>query len=179
MFTWLKSLLSKSHTKQTDEAANANYLKGLKEFDLAKEKYLNKNYEDALPLFDAAASNGITAAYEQRAFCLQALEYHLDALSDFEQAIELNPEDCNLYFASCWSRLAVGQKEEAVSGIDKAIALSKLNNALNATHSAYAKSEGYSDIHHMMLAKREGILLIARMSIPVNPKKLIRRPGKA
>lgn len=49
----------------------------------------NEQFEEALKYFDIAINCGIEEAYQERGLC---------AINDFNKAIALMPEDCNLYF---------------------------------------------------------------------------------
>jgi tetratricopeptide (TPR) repeat protein len=62
---------------------------------------------------------------------LQALNYHLDAIADFDYGLIVEPQDCNLYFGRAISKEAIGDYNGALSDIDKAIEFSKLENITN------------------------------------------------
>ena len=82
-------------------------------------------FEAALSCYDEAINSGVKEAYALRAFCLQRLFFDLDAIADFDKAIKISPEDCNLYFGRHESRYEVGNYEGAIDDLKKAIELSR------------------------------------------------------
>lgn len=130
---------SANNTKDSHEAQWA-YKIGLNDFKA-------KLYESALNNFDVAINQGYKKdIYELRGICLQNLEYHYDAINDFDKAIILNSIDCNLYFLRSNSKGRVLLFEEQISDIKKAIELCDLKNPRNMQYSEAAKTLGYDSI---------------------------------
>jgi len=66
--------------------------------------------------------------------CLQALGFHLDAIDDFDKAIDMDPDDCNLYFMRAMSMRGAGRYEDADEDFRRAIALSKVKSVANTVY---------------------------------------------
>ena len=101
---------------------------------------------DALIYFDIAIENGVNEAYEQRAYCLQALEFYLDAIEDLTRAIEYNPTNCNLYFCRGISKHTIGDFAGAIADKRFAIEYSKLKNETNDKRNEIAKKLGSNTV---------------------------------
>ena len=78
-----------------------------------------------------------------RAMSLQALNFDLDAIDDFDRAILLAPGEANLYHMRSFSREAAGDHEGCVSDLQEAIRLSKIVNRHNDYWNGYAKETGW------------------------------------
>jgi tetratricopeptide (TPR) repeat protein len=90
------------------------------------------NYEAALAKFDIAIGTGIfNEAYRERAYCLQILNFHLDAIDDFSSAIELFPQNANNYYGRSLSKGSLGYYDTAIDDIKKAIELSLVDSKEN------------------------------------------------
>jgi tetratricopeptide (TPR) repeat protein len=104
-------------------------------------------FEDALACLDAAIDCGFDArgkAFTARAACLQALDFDLDAIDDFDKAILTEPEDCNLYFMRSFSKSAVGDLHGCVADLQEAIRRAKLHPGIAESYDAHAKEKGYA-----------------------------------
>ncbi|MCK4462470.1 MAG: hypothetical protein KAW46_11740 [candidate division Zixibacteria bacterium] len=109
-----------------------------------RAQYVEKRFEDALANLDRAIECGIgDEAYAMRADCLQALDYHLEAIEDYDRAILQEPEDCNLRFLRSCSKNAICDDEGALIDLQEAIELSKIDNELNRSYAAVARESGY------------------------------------
>src|SRR5579862_9522892 len=83
---------------QTKETKSLSFENGIEAYQKGCVHADNGEYEDALKCFDFAIDCGIKEAYQERGLCLNSLDYFLDAIDDFNKAIQLTPEDCNLYY---------------------------------------------------------------------------------
>jgi tetratricopeptide (TPR) repeat protein len=134
MKNWLTSLFSSK--SRIDQPKQSNFMDGWSAYQRGKELLLIKekakeNNEEALLLFDKAIECGINDAFFERAFCLQGLDYHYDAVEDFNQAILNVKEDANLYFSRGHSKKIIADYEGAISDLKKAVELSELPTRLN------------------------------------------------
>ena len=158
--SWLTKLFKR--TSKILSNSEKNRIEGCNAFNEGYRLYENNFFEKALPFFDiaikyehdlkhtsmnfyerrAAGWYNLDDAYKYRAYCLQALEFHLDAIDDFSKTIELTPDDCNLYFSRSMSKMSMYDCEGQVSDLEKAIELSKINNELNQEYLLNAKEMG-------------------------------------
>lgn len=106
----------------------------------------DRNDEEALLLFDIAIENGVNAAHADRAFCLQALRFEFDAISDFNKAILNSKYDANLYFGRGHSKSSVADFDGAISDLKMAIELSKIDSELNQIYSDKIKEDGWGSV---------------------------------
>lgn len=68
-------------------------------YELGKSHFLKKEFDKAITYLDKAIERGVTElSFSLRAECLQELDYHLDAIDDFDIAISMDKNDCNLFF---------------------------------------------------------------------------------
>jgi tetratricopeptide (TPR) repeat protein len=106
-----------------------------------------KRWREALECFDQALELDTRLGYDlqdffgDRAMCLQALGFHLDAIDDFDKAIDREPDDCNLYFMRAMSMRGAGRYEDADEDFRRAIALSKVKNERNRGYDAHANEK--------------------------------------
>jgi tetratricopeptide (TPR) repeat protein len=122
-------------------------------FQKGKEFYFSQRKEAALLHFDKAfesdfienfPTDAITF-YDLRASCLQALGYDYDAIDDFDKSILLAPDDCNKYFSRSLSKLAILDYQGAISDIEQAIEVSKIDNEHNRMFNDQAHEQGYKN----------------------------------
>lgn len=107
-----------------------------------------RKYEEALSELDMAIKGGVGAVrYNFRALCLQALDFHDEAIEDFDRAISLEPKDCNLYFCRGMSKRDTGDFDGCIADIKTAIRLSELGSKVNDDYKKHAKEMGWPDGH--------------------------------
>jgi tetratricopeptide (TPR) repeat protein len=127
---------------------NHRWLEGNNAYEAGKKHYSAKQFQNALECFDKAIECGFDLdVYSLRADCLQACGFDLDAIEDFTAAISLHPEDCNLYHSRALSRGATGDIDGAVTDLQEAVRLSKVDSALNRSYRAGAIEMGWRDGH--------------------------------
>ena len=122
-------------------------------FQKGKDSYLNNDLNDALLYFDKAFELKFTEyclkeeanIYDLRGACLERLEFHYDAISDFNKSISLSPNDCDKYFCRSRSKLAILDYEGAVLDIEKAIEVSQVDNEHNKIFNEQAYEQGYKN----------------------------------
>jgi tetratricopeptide (TPR) repeat protein len=122
-------------------------------FNEGREAYENgcklldeSKYEEALPLFDLAVKNGVVQAYADKVDCLQGLNYWADSITDFDIAIEEEPEDCNLYFMRGLAKNVLGDFTGALLDAELAMKYSKIDNEQNRERLETAKKSGYRSL---------------------------------
>ena len=159
MLSWLKSFFgttkSQNPTFDKDEETNAA-------LDMGNIRLLKKDFQGALAFYDIVIQNDMKKGYEQRAICLQALDYHIDAIYDFDKAIYFTPEDCNIYYMRAQSRIKIGDNEGAISDMNTAIVLSKEINETNRLYNDDAFQNGGRSLHDLYTANLPGIEAIAK-----------------
>ncbi len=138
------------------------YEKGKRMFYSNDKKERNDN--KALLLFDLAIECGIYDAYLDRAFCLQGLGFHYDAIVDFDKAIQKSSGDANLHFGRGHSKQSIGQYDEAISDLKTAIELSKIDNELNRNYNIEMKKSGWSSVSLFYESRLNYILLNKKQS---------------
>ncbi|AWK06664.1 hypothetical protein HYN56_21495 [Flavobacterium crocinum] len=78
--------------------------------DLEKGKslFLSSKFDEALYHLDNALNSGFNSTvYELRAQCFQKLNYHYNAIEDFDKVIEDNPLEFSYYYSRAVSKNAV------------------------------------------------------------------------
>lgn len=142
----LSSLLNffRKKPSASTEAA-AIWLRGYKALEAGKEHCAAKRDQQALDCFDTAIECGFKdgEVFAARGGCLQALEWHFDAIDDFSNAISLEPHDCNHYFQRAMSKQSVGDKDGFLADAQEAIRRSKIDNQLTRHHNREAKEMGW------------------------------------
>ncbi len=142
----------------------------------------SRRYQEALSKFDIAINiQKITEAYRERAYCLQAMGFHLDAIDDFTLAIKFFPTHANNYYGRSVSYGSLGYYQEALKDTNHAITLSKIESVENQALNKIAEKMGYSnttDIYKVYLSEllnemNETDEIIRRLNI----KQPIRRPS--
>jgi tetratricopeptide (TPR) repeat protein len=121
-----------------------------KTFDIGintlKKAYIfidNNQFDEALVYLDKAVSLGVKEAFQDRAWCLQALGYDLDAIEDFDKAMLTAPHDANLYFGRGLSKSATGDLNGAVLDGELAVTFSKYENEINEWRNKEAQKKGH------------------------------------
>lgn len=124
------------------------WAEGFNAFETGSKHYKDGNTEEALKYFDSAVECGYedSGLYSLRGSCLDELEWHMDAIADFDKAIALDAEDCNTYFQRALSKRAVGDEEGSLVEFRKAIELSEIDNQLNRSYNAGALEMGWSSV---------------------------------
>lgn len=109
-----------------------------------RNRYQAEDWEGAFTWFDDAVARGFVGdgVYEKRAMCLQCLGFALDAIDDFDKAIEESPDDCNLYFMRGLSMQYAVRYVEADEDFNRAICLSKVKSGRNARYNEAARGMG-------------------------------------
>jgi|GEM_PF-2006939 len=113
--------------------------------------YIQGQDEEALQFFDKAFehkfldhfSTKAADIYEMRAGSLQKLDYHYDAIKDFDKSISLLPNDCNKYFSRSISKGAILDFDGQIVDLETAIELSKIDNSLNKEYNDEAHKQEY------------------------------------
>jgi tetratricopeptide (TPR) repeat protein len=143
-----------------EESDSINSSSGLQAYAKGINCYLDQQWDEALVHFDKALEEGAIRDdidgrnfYSYRAQCLQTLKYHYDAIVDFDKAIEISPNDCNLYFSRSISKGAILEYEGEIDDLRKAIELSRENTRLNRKYNDKAQKKGYSDAAHMFSSR--------------------------
>lgn len=119
------------------------------ELDEARQFYCALEYYD----FAIAVNANNPVALNLRAFCLQSLDYYLDAIDDFTQALIWAPDDPNLHFGlgSCYA--AIKKYDLAVLHGDRAIHWAAAQNPRYDAYEQLALERGYqsaAEFYQMM-----------------------------
>ncbi len=152
---WFSNLFKRklqNNTNSDKEELNSKWLIGYNAFKKGKQCYLNNKIIEALHYFDLAIDNRflIDDIYSLRGGCLQLLNYHYDAIDDFDNAITLYLRDCNIYFMRSVSKGYILDYEGQIADLEKAIKLSMEDNELNKIYHELAKENGYKDMTRKM-----------------------------
>lgn len=130
-----------------------DYLKieGVKAHKSANDLFHNKKIktEEVLRLYDKAVENGVVQAIGDRAYCLQALGYHFDAISDFTEAISFDAYDSSLYFARASSKKSIDDLEGSIDDLKKAVYLGSLITQQNKNLDDKARKMGWDTVVSM------------------------------
>ena len=126
---------------------------GYEAYKKGQELFLANDLIGALASFDIAIEYGFGSrprddgdVFALRGSCLQSQGFDLDAIDDFDIAIQLRQEyakvsregeDCNLYYQRANSKSAAGDYEGSITDIKEAIKVASSESKLNA---AYDKS---------------------------------------
>ena len=138
-------LPSEPHTEATE--SERRWLDGYTAYQLGEDLYFQNEIQQALGYFDTAVDSGFELAslFAARGNCLQSLQFDLDAIDDFTRAIELEPDDSNVYYMRSISRGAVGDLQGRVDDLNEAIRVAAIPNAANRSHNEFAKERGYAN----------------------------------
>jgi tetratricopeptide (TPR) repeat protein len=170
----LLSLSKKNEKKAEDSAAHKKWLEGYEAFERGRNHYLKHAIKEALDCFDKAIECGLGDefdVYSLRGTCLQALNFDIDAIDDFNKAIASEPEDSNLYFMRSISRGATGDLHGCVSDLEEAIRVAGVGNAANISYNGWAKEHGYNGI----IDKYKLDLFNANLSLEMQASDELRR----
>lgn len=117
-------------------------------YEEGKEHYLARNYEKAIDSFTKAIQNGFDEnVYGLRGECYQSCELHDKAIDDFNAAISLQPEDCNLYFMRSNSKNSQGDHDGEINDLQEAVRLSRIDSERNKAYYLSAQEMGWPDGH--------------------------------
>jgi len=141
---WFSNLFKNKSSNPSE--TGKNWIEGHRFFELGKEFYFIKRLpNEGLQYFDKAIANGFEEnVFNLRAGCLQELDYHYEAIEDFNKAISLSPNDCNIYFCRSISKNATLDYEGQIADLIKAIELSQVNNEMNRIYNESAKKNNLS-----------------------------------
>lgn len=137
--------LFKNKSQESSESYR-KWSEGFDAYEIEKVLFSKRKAKDALQYFDKAIEIGFkNEVFEFRARCVQELDYHYDAIADFDEAIRLSSKDCNLYFSRSVSKGAIKEYIGEISDLKKAVELSKENNELNRIYNDEAEKMGYKN----------------------------------
>ncbi|MFD1605263.1 tetratricopeptide repeat protein [Flavobacterium artemisiae] len=101
---WLNIFFRKSTSNDNNNVDMSS--KSVKEIGVAL--YLANEIDQALTYLDKAVEMGINdGIFEYRGCCLQELDYHYNAIEDFNKAIFQNPDNFANYFSRAISKGAI------------------------------------------------------------------------
>jgi hypothetical protein len=103
--------------------------------------YQRKEYQDALGLYDFAIEKG-AKCYSERGCCLDALGWNLDAIADYNKAIQEDSNDANLYYLRANAKFNAGDPS-ALNDYQKAIVFSEDESEASQFYNAGARAMGY------------------------------------
>jgi tetratricopeptide (TPR) repeat protein len=119
-------------------------------FEKGKELYNASQFQEAIIHLDNAINLGSDYdVYKLKGNCLQKLDYHYNAIEDFDKAIEANPFDFSNYYSRAVSKKAILDFTGQVEDLHNAIHYYKKNTILE----------------NSILRSFENDLLLAKMKI--------------
>jgi tetratricopeptide (TPR) repeat protein len=134
------------------EQTSQRWRKACDAFGKGKKQYLEKRMQEALGYLDEAVGCGYVDdadVYAMRGGCLQSLDFDLDAIDDFNRAIALEPENCNLFFQRSFSKESIGDLQGKAADLEKAINLAEIDNKYIRIYDEYAREEGCRNCAHL------------------------------
>jgi len=146
----LKVFRERAAERFETEQATRRWNGAFDSFLKGKELYLDKRFEEALVYFDDAIKCGYVYAdvYAMRGGRL-ALKFDLEAIEDFDTAIALEPEDCNLFFQRSFSKESIGDLQGKAADLEKAINLAEIDNKYTRIYDEYAREKGFRNCAHL------------------------------
>ncbi len=100
-------------------------------FEKGKELYFADQFQEAIIHLDNAIISGTHhEAYKLKGNCLQKLDYHYNAIEDFDKAIEANPLDFSNYYSRAISKKAILDFTGQIEDLHNAIYYYKKNTIL-------------------------------------------------
>ena len=116
---WYADLTIKRFEERFFKSKNPSVNENL---EIGKKLYLASKFQDAIVYLDNAINSGFeNDAYEVRGNCLQKLDYHYNAIENFDQAIEIDPLKFSIYYSRAISKRAIldftGQIEDLHNAI--------------------------------------------------------------
>ena len=130
-----------SHDSSFSESSHAKKLQMLEEAN--KLFYEEKRDEEALLLYDKVIMSGVFEGYIHRAFCLQSLKYHFEAIEDFDKGIQSEPQNANNFFGRGNSKSAIGDIQGQITDLKRAIELSSVKSEQNDINNIGARAQGF------------------------------------
>lgn len=118
-------------------------------FETGKKLYSANQYQEALFHLKNATSTESDIIYKLKGNCHQKLDYHYNAIEDFDKAIETNPLEFSTYYSRAVSKKAILDFTGHIEDLHNAIYYYKKNTVLE----------------HATLTAFETDLLLAKMNI--------------
>jgi len=179
MKKWFSFLSNRKETPKESQG-ELSFSDGRAAYQEAKKLFYTndqkeRNDEQALLLFDKAIESGITDAYADRAFCLQGLKYHYDAISDFDSAINNCPNDANLFYGRGHSKKIIGNYDCAIIDLNEAVELSSIESDLNKAYNDEMQIQGGSSVTQFYEFQLQDIMDRKESSQEKNLKELYER----
>ncbi|OXA82108.1 hypothetical protein SAMN05444397_101850 [Flavobacterium aquidurense] len=115
---WFTSLMLKFRGKFSNSTTD----KSFENLEKARKFYLANKYEEALVCLSTFSnSDAHPEAYKLKGDCLQRMDFHYNAIEDFDKAIETNPLEFSNYYSRAVSKKAIldftGQIEDLHNAI--------------------------------------------------------------
>ncbi|WP_264524236.1 tetratricopeptide repeat protein [Flavobacterium sp. N502536] len=144
---WFNTLTIK---KFTERLSKSHSNEGSAHLERGRQFYLSNQFQDALLHLNIAINSGFDqGVYALRGNCLQKLDYHYNAIEDFDKAIETDPLEFSIYYNRAVSKRAI---------LDFTGHIEDLHNAIY-----YYKK--HSNIENQVLKAFETDLQAAKMDI--------------
>ncbi len=127
------------------------WMDGHAHFKQAKLHYIHKEPLKSIQTANLAFACGFTTPelYAIRGSALQQLEWHYDAIDDFDKLCALEPEDCNNFFQRAMSKVSVGDQVGFLKDVEEAIRLSQIDSPSTRFHNAGAREMGRDSVTTM------------------------------
>jgi tetratricopeptide (TPR) repeat protein len=156
---WFNTLVIKKFTERLSKPVSND---GSLHLEKGRQFYLSNRFQDALLHLNCAINSGFDqGVYALRGTCLQKLDYHYNAIEDFDKAIETDPLEFSIYYNRAVSKRAI---------LDFTGHIEDLHNAIY-----YYKK--HSTIENQVLREFEAHLQAAKMDIegPIQNRHEIRK----
>ena len=147
----LKFFRKRAAQRLETEQINQRWLDGFDAFQKGRDLYFKRRIQEALDCFDEAIDCGYVEdadVYAMRGGCLQSLNFHLDAIDDFDRSIALESENSLTFFDRSLSKGATRDFRGQVSDLQEAIRLAGIDNEYTRSHDAHARETGYKNSAH-------------------------------
>jgi tetratricopeptide (TPR) repeat protein len=160
----LKFFRKRAAQRLETEQINQRWLDGFDAFQKGRDLYFKRRIQEALDCFDEAIDCGYVEdadVYAMRGGCLQSLNFHQDAIDDFDRSIALESENSLTFFDRSLSKGATRDFRGQVSDLQEAIRLAGIDNADTRNLDAHAREKGYKNLAHYYESK----MLMAKLDL--------------
>ena len=135
--------------KNKDKSVSTNkFMNGVESFEKGMEYYQKKDFQKAIIYFTKAIENDCEEnIYTYRADCHFELGSNQQAIQDYNKAISLEPDDCNLLYMRSQVKNTINDFEGEIDDLETAIRLSKIDSKLNKEYFIETQKMGWSNGH--------------------------------
>lgn len=145
---WLFKFLKKQQKESEGEKLEptSKWDEGRPEFEKGVKLFQNFQHSEALICFDNAINLNYhkyeNRIYGYRAWCLLTFNYNLEAIEDFDLAINEDSNNSNNYYGRSISKGRIGNFQGEIDDLKKALQIHQLDNKINKERKARDKKFG-------------------------------------